>query len=176
MADFLISIPTINLPTLSTPVLLFSFVVQAFCTVYMCGVIWMVQLVHYPLLNRVGEINFPAYAKRHAQRTTLVVGPPMLMEAATSVISLYQPLPGVPKRLWLGGILLVIVVWWCTAMLSVPQHRILQKGFNEKSYRLLVGTNWIRTVAWSLRSIIILSAFLYFVASLSSSEPLTPWL
>ena len=35
--------------------------------------------------------------------------------------------------------------------LQVPCHSRLAQGFDEPTWRRLVATNWIRTVAWSAR-------------------------
>ncbi len=54
-------------------------------TLFMVGIIWFVQIVHYPLFSRVGGAGFAAYSEAHSRLTGLVVGPPMLVEAATTV-------------------------------------------------------------------------------------------
>ena len=46
---------------------------QLAATLYMVGVIWMVQLVHYPLYNKVGREAFPEYETRHNDGMTLTV-------------------------------------------------------------------------------------------------------
>ena len=48
-------------------------------TLFMVGVIWFVQVVHYPLFSRVGGEGFALYSKAHSRLTTYV-GPPMLVE------------------------------------------------------------------------------------------------
>jgi hypothetical protein len=53
---------------------------QCFCTFYLCGVIWVVQLVHYPLFNQVGREHFSAYAQRHTRWISPVVAPAMLLK------------------------------------------------------------------------------------------------
>ncbi len=52
-------------------------------TFYMLGVIWFVQLVHYPLFAAVGKDFFTEYEKRHQSWTTYVVAPGMLVEGLT---------------------------------------------------------------------------------------------
>ncbi len=68
------------------------FAAQVASTLTMFGVIWFVQVVHYPLFARVGADGFAHYASLHATRTTWVVAPPMLVELATSVALLYPPM------------------------------------------------------------------------------------
>jgi hypothetical protein len=125
-----------------------------------------------PLFNQVGREHFSAYAQRHTRWISPVVAPAMLLEAATAILALYQPVPGTPYRLWFSGALLVLVIWWATVGLSVPQHHKLQFGFNEAAYRKLVRTNWLRTVAWSLRSLLLLVALLYLLLPLNTLNTL----
>ena len=57
---------------------------QLLTTLAMFGLIWFVQIVHYPLFVRVGEPGFRDYAGLHATRTTYVVAPLMLVELGYS--------------------------------------------------------------------------------------------
>ena len=123
---------------------------HAAVTCYMVGVIWFVELVHYPLFDAVGTAGFAHYARAHARRTTWVVAGPMLVELLTAV--------GVV--VWLGGPLawtglaLVGLVWLSTVRWQVPAHGRLAGGFDAVAHRRLVRTNWVRTLAWSLRGFV----------------------
>jgi hypothetical protein len=133
--------------TLETVLLL-----NAAATLFMTGLIWFVQIVHYPLFNAVGTEHFTAYETRHSNLTTLVVIVPMLVELVSAVALVWQRPEGIALwQLW-GGLGLVGVIWLSTAFLQVPQHNILSQGFNENAYQLLVSSNWLRTIAWTLRS------------------------
>jgi hypothetical protein len=125
-------------------------------TVYMVGLIWFVQVVHYPLLGAVSESEFSSYEQRHMSLTTWVVGPPMLIEAATAVLLFWFRPADVPLwSVWVGGVALA-TIWLSTALLQVPCHEALSKGFDADVHRRLVSTNWIRTIAWSLRGLLVL--------------------
>jgi hypothetical protein len=66
-------------------------------TLYMTGVIWFVQIVHYPLFSRVGQPGFSEYAREHVRRTGRVVAGPMLVELASAVAVVWVvggPWPG----------------------------------------------------------------------------------
>lgn len=39
----------------------------------MTGVIWFVQIAHYPLFSRVGQPGFSEYEREHARRTSRVI-------------------------------------------------------------------------------------------------------
>lgn len=54
-------------------------------TLYMVGLIWFVQLVHYPLMSRVGPGAYPDYQRGHQAFTSLAVGPAMLVELIASL-------------------------------------------------------------------------------------------
>ena len=129
---------------------------NAASTLFMTGLIWFVQVVHYPLFARVGESGFPEYSRAHQQWTTLVVGPPMLVEALTALLLLAVRPPAVPAwAAWLG-VSLVGVIWLSTAALQIPAHARLTGGFDPQAASALVATNWIRTVAWSARGVLVL--------------------
>ena len=131
---------------------------QAASTLAMCGVIWFVQVVHYPLFARVGEAGFRAYAAAHANRTTAVVMPLMMVELLTAAALLLPFLrPGVisAPESW-AGIGLVVAIWISTGLLQVPIHDALRQGFRPELVERLVLTNWVRTAGWTLRSVLLL--------------------
>lgn len=125
-------------------------------TLVMVGIIWFVQVVHYPLFGSVGTKGFPAYSEAHSRLTGYVVGPPMLTEAATAVLLVFFRPAGVPEYLVWTGLMLLAVVWASTAVLQVPRHRALGRGFDKAAWRTLVLSNWVRTAAWSLRGMLVL--------------------
>jgi hypothetical protein len=125
-------------------------------TVFMTGVIWFVQVVHYPLFARVGGSEFPAYELQHADSTTWVVGPPMLVEGLTALLLFRFRPAGVSTWLLSFGLALLVVIWISTAFLQFPCHEMLSVHFDADVQQRLVATNWIRTVAWSLRSLMVL--------------------
>ncbi len=125
-------------------------------TLFMVGLIWFVQIVHYPLFGEVGEAGFARYEQLHASRTTWVVGPPMLLELATALFLIYRRPPGVSAwAVWLG-LALLGVIWLSTAFLQVHRHNALGQGFDTATHRALVVSNWVRTAAWSLRGGLVL--------------------
>ena len=128
-----------------------------FATFAMTGIIWFVQVVHYPMLARLPHENFAALEREHCDRTGFVVAPPMLVEAFTLVWLLFR---GFNSPLFLFTAALLGVVWISTFTLQVPAHRALLQGWNESSHRRLVFTNWIRTTAWTLRAVILAGIFL----------------
>lgn len=122
----------------------------------MTGLIWFVQIVHYPLFAVAGPDHFVAYEAAHTRLTTYVVGPLMLVELAACVMIVLGWGGHVRVGAAWGGAALLAVIWLSTAALQVPQHSILMNGFDPQAHRRLVDTNWIRTVAWSARGVLAL--------------------
>ena len=132
------------------------FLAHLSATLYMTGLIWFVQIVHYPLLAAVGQKEFSAYEQQHLSLTGWVVIPPMFVEIATAGLMLWFRPVGVTSWQAGVGIGLLMMVWLSTAFLQVPCHETLVNGFRADVHQRLVTTNWIRTVAWTLRGLLIL--------------------
>jgi len=123
-------------------------------TVAMVGIIWFVQVVHYPLFSQVGEHHFVAYELTNTRLTSFVVGPPMAVEGVSVLVLLAAPPRGVGLWLPLVGAALLAVVHASTVFLQVPAHSLLSRAADPAAMRRLVRTNWIRTIGWSARGVV----------------------
>ena len=150
------------------PVFLSILLVHVAATLYMVGLVWFVQRVHYPLFAGVGSTRFPAYERAHVARITPIVAPAMLIEAKTALVLVVFPIPNVPVVLPWIGLGLLALIWLSTFLLQVPRHDELRQGFDAASHRRLVATNWIRTALWTLRGGLVL-CMVFWAASGSSS-------
>ena len=59
----------------------------AFSTAAMTGLIWLIQIVQYPLMAEVGAEQFVRYEQQHCNRITAVVLPLMTGNVATVLLS-----------------------------------------------------------------------------------------
>ncbi len=121
----------------------------------MTGLIWFVQVVHYPLFSKVGSDGWRSYHNSHTSLTTYVVAPLMLIELATAILLVL----GNMENPWLiANLTGVGSLWLSTAFIQVPLHHQLgeispnEAQFLEKATKL-VSTNWIRTTVWTARSV-----------------------
>lgn len=117
----------------------------------MTGLIWLIQIVHYQLFNKVGFSNFVEYHSAHTLLITYIVMPIMLLELFTYLNLAYYNFFTHKDNLILG--LALLGIWSTTIFLSVPTHQNLSNGFNVEQYEFLLNTNWIRTILWTLKSI-----------------------
>jgi hypothetical protein len=128
------------------------FVLNLVSTLYLVGLIWTIQSVHYELMDRVGVESFRRYEADHNRLITPIVGPAMLVEAGTAMmLALGMAPPWVPRWAAWVGVVAVAGIWLSTVCLQVPYHTRLLEGFDFDAYRRLVQTNWIRTVLWTFR-------------------------
>ncbi|HEX8438362.1 hypothetical protein [Archangium sp.] len=137
----------------STPLVLLA---HAAATLFMVGVIWFVQVVHYPLFAKVGSDAFVPYAAAHGTLTGYIVGPPMVLELLTAVWLVAHPPPGVNPLVPWVGLALVGALWLSTFFVQVPLHESLRAAFQPEAWRRLVVTNLWRTALWTVRGGLVL--------------------
>lgn len=129
-------------------------VVHLAATAFMAGVIWYVQLVHYPLMEGWPHDDFARWEAAHRGQTGLVVVPAMLVEGLSAILILALRPCGVDRRLaWIGGGLL-LAVWASTFVIQVPLHERLSAGWDASAHAWLVESNWLRTALWSARLVV----------------------
>lgn len=119
-------------------------------TAAMFGVIWLVQLVHYPMFLGIAEKDFQTWHEYHSRRISYLVAPLMIFELGSSlVLSVYDS-----SALNLIVLALTVSVWLSTFLLSVPLHnKLVKQGFDQSLISELVKTNWLRTVCYSVKLI-----------------------
>ncbi|MEM7437672.1 MAG: hypothetical protein AAF436_21140 [Myxococcota bacterium] len=132
-----------------------TLLVQVATTWAMTGIIWFVQLVQYPSFARVDATSFRDFHAHHSTAISLIVAPLMVAEAVSAFVFVWRPLRvQTPWQVWLG-LALVGVIWASTFFVQVPAHQRLETGFDEDAWRMLVHSNWIRTIAWSARAALV---------------------
>jgi hypothetical protein len=122
----------------------------------MVGLIWLIQLVHYPLMRLVGA-EFVRYHALHSQLITWIVGPLMVVELVGALALVAARPAAMPAWLVWAGVACVGVAWATTALASVPAHNVLASGFEASAHQALVATNWLRTLVWSAHGLIVLA-------------------
>jgi hypothetical protein len=131
---------------------------------FLTGLIWLIQLVHYPSFKYIDPTKFTDYQRFHTLTITFIVGPVMVFEIFSGLYLLIQ---NQFQGLFLINFLGLLLIWLATAFFSVPAHGILAKEMNMSSIQFLVNTNWVRTILWSLRS----GLLVYIILKYMNYEP-----
>jgi len=118
---------------------------------FMTGLIWFVQIVHYPLFLQISADDRTAYCLQHARSTSRVVLPVMAVELLTAALLAYL----LPNGFWIMNLLLLLVIWASTLFIQVPLHQALTNIGSEEAALRLVRTNWLRTLLWTLRALLL---------------------
>lgn len=132
-----------------------------FSTFAIFGIIWVIQTIHYSLFNLVEKDKFEEYISKHSLRITFIVGPLMIVELFTGVMLFLNPSKYMPYNFATIGLLLILLIWFSTVFIQSPLFFKLSKGFSNELHKKLVKTNWIRTICWTLRVILIAISFFY---------------
>ena len=130
--------------------LLFS--IHLAVTWMLVGLIWVVQILVYPQFRRVAPTEFPDYHFAHCFRIALIVAPLLFAEAASAAWLMYEGRQAQPFIISTG---LIPIIWLTTAVFQAPIHTRLTRGFDAPLIRRLILTNWIRTLAWTARGILV---------------------
>ena len=138
---------------------IFNLVVSSF----MVGLIWLIQLVSYPLFSYVNVGDFQKYHSRHVKKITPIVALAMTLEASIALILLIFT-PSDSIGLFVINTLLVCLIWVSTAFIQIPYHQRLEFPKNQILYtEKLIKTNWIRTILWTFKLIISIWVLMSFV-------------
>jgi hypothetical protein len=130
--------------------LLVVLLAQVVSTALLTGIIWTVQLVHYPLMAHVGPGEHVAYARAHAPRMAGVVMLPWTVQGVSIGWLLITRPEVIPMVALVGAAIAAAMTVLVTIVASVPAHDRLRVAPDDLALRRLVRTNWLRTCAWSI--------------------------
>jgi hypothetical protein len=119
------------------------------------GLIWVVQMVIYPQFKRVGQAEFVAFHFGHCWRIGLVVTPLIAMECLTAAGLWWM---GQRGEGFVFSLALIPVVWLSTGLIQAPLHLRLMRGYDLVLIQRVTWTNWLRTLVWTLRGLVLLAA------------------
>lgn len=135
-------------------------VIQSFSCFFMTGLIWLIQIVHYPSFLFVEPARFIEFETFHSKKISLIVIPIMLTELATALLLILHK----QEFVFIINLILLACIWLSTFFLSVPLHNKLMNSSNGTldvgSIQKLILTNWPRTILWTIRSFLWLGLLL----------------
>ncbi len=125
------------------------------------GLIWLVQLVHYPSFRFVAPARFAAFHHFHSLQISYIVAPLMFVELMAAMGYVMTDARGVVSWVNLAS---VLAVWLVTFLVSVPLHGQLAQGFSLTVVDKLIASNWLRTMLWTARLLMIATVWLLWFA------------
>lgn len=126
--------------------------IQFFSSFWMLTIIWFVQIVHYPLFKWVPIESRALYSERHQFYISWLVVPGMLLELGSLVWILIF---GLYHWVWMMCTFLLAIIWSSTFLIQVPCHQQLLIAPSDSLCDRLIRTNWIRTLSWTVKTLVI---------------------
>ena len=127
-------------------------------TSIMTGVIWVIQIVHYPSFHFIEKELYTAFQKFHMNKISIIVIPIMLAELITGMMLFLDKSPKSPFLII--SFVILVLIWLITGVFFSKAHNELMSGYQELVVNQLVVMNWIRTLLWTLR-LLLLTCFVY---------------
>ena len=128
-------------------------IIHIISTSIMVGVIWVIQLVHYPSFKYVNESDYIIFQKYHMSNISYIVFPVMFTELITALIILFF---GEKSLFFVLSLICLFLIWVITGVLFTKYHSILKEGKDLMIIEKMIKANWIRALLWTMRLIMIL--------------------
>ena len=130
--------------------------IQIVCNSYLVSLVFMTQFITYPTFLHIDKDKFSEYHRKYVNNISFIVAPVMLIELLTlSLIAYFSS-----EFLIIKSLILLFVIWLTTFFIMIPSHNRISKSFNKKEIISLTNYNWVRTILWSFKLLLII--FLYF--------------
>lgn len=121
--------------------------IQLASTWSLFGLIWVIQLVHYPSFRYVPD--FVDFHPHHTTSITYIVGPLMLTELAITTFQAYR---SGWDWMWITPLATVVLIWLLTFFIAIPLHESLAIQRTDETIDSLVRANWPRTALWTFKA------------------------
>ena len=122
-----------------------------FSCLMMTGIIWLIQIVHYPSFAFISKQKFISFERFHQKKISILVIPLMSCEFISHFLSYTLGDFNFSLRSILPTLAL-LAIWFVTFFMCVPCHNKLCNCFDHGILKKLIFYNYFRTFFWSLRS------------------------
>jgi len=137
--------------------------ISTVCAIYLTGLIWTIQLVHYPSFNYISNDKQIKFHHFHQKMMGILAGPAMLIELISTTLYCleFKATKGLDWTM-IASMILVTITFFSTFFIQVPIHqKLIENNLTNKALiKKLVQTNWIRTLSWTLKAIIQITYYL----------------
>ena len=129
--------------------------VYLFLAVYNAGNMLTLQIQHYGIYPSVGEENFKNYMKANNKSAMVPSIVPAMLLMLVNIILIFSRPAFLPRSIAILTFVLNVVAFISTITWQRKlQGDMAETGYDEIKILLLISTNWIRTLAFLIQSII----------------------
>ena len=118
-------------------------------TAVMVGVIWVIQLLHYPTFHYIEKNNYSQFQKFHMNRISYIVIPAMVIEMLSGIMLV------IINDDFIISFSFLVCIWIITFVFFTNIHQRLLSKYENTAVEKLVNLNWIRTAFWTVRLVIL---------------------
>lgn len=118
-----------------------------FFSTIMFSLIVVIQIVIYPLFQKINFSNLESYHSDYVNRISIIVIPMMILEFLVALSLLIYA----KTYLTIFSSILLLIIYFSTYFIQVPIHSKINNNTNTVILKRLVHTNWIRTFGWFLK-------------------------
>lgn len=133
---------------------------QILSCVSLLGLLWFIQLIHYPLLNRIKE-GFVQYERESLKRATYLTGPLMVFDFVLSLFLIAYENTDILIFFACIHLVLGILYWLWTFLFQLQRHQKLTVGYSKKALGKLITSSWFRLIIWTIKSLVLLVIVYY---------------
>ncbi|MCW3120040.1 MAG: hypothetical protein JWM28_4122 [Chitinophagaceae bacterium] len=138
--------------------------VYTFLAAYNAGSMTTLQIQHYGIYPFVGKENFKSYMNANNKAALIPAILPGMFMLILSILLLFTRPPFMTTFEAFASFALNIIAFISTFRWQRKlQSDMARSGYDESKIKLLVSTNWIRTIAFLLLSMLTISLLLMAV-------------
>ena len=126
--------------------------IQIVCNSYLVSLVIMTQFITYPTFLHIDKDKFSDYHRKYVNNISFIVAPVMLIELLTLILIAYFS----KDFLIIKSLILLLVIWLTTFFIMIPSHNRISKALNKKEINRLINYNWVRTILWSFKLLLII--------------------
>lgn len=134
---------------------LIIFGVYTFLAAYNAGNMMSLQIQHYGIYPFVGKENFKSYMSANNKAALIPAILPGMLMFILSIILIFTRPAFITISEAIASLVLNIIAFISTVKWQRPlQSEMANNGYDEAKVKLLLSTNWIRTIAFILLAIL----------------------
>ncbi len=131
------------------------FVVFLFLAIYNAGCMTALQLQHYGIYPAVGKEGFAEYMRANARAAAFpTILPGMLLLLTSIALVIFRPSCVGRDEAWFAVVLNLATLFSTFRWQRRLQGDMATTGYDETKVRLLIRTNWIRTISYLLLAVL----------------------